>query len=386
MTRAPVNPKVLQWACERSGIAHEELEKKFKKLPAWEKGEAQPTMKQAKDFAKAVYVPFSYLFLSKPPEEPLPISDFRTIGNSKKKVERPSPNLLDMIYICQERQDWYQEFVRVSGESAISFVGSVTTRTSPKKVATTMRGTLGFDVKDRRQASTWTDALRLFIKQAEDAGVLVMKSGIVMSNTRRLLDPQEFRGFALSDPFAPLVFINSADTMAAHMFTLAHELAHLWLGKSGLSNIKIVPGKGFQDEEVWCNAVAAELLVPLDLLHKEIRIDEPLDNALSRLAESFKVSNLVILRRLLDAKQINRSDFNAKWETESERLRNLSQRNKGGGNFYRTTMSRVGRRFTSALVVSTLEGQTLYRDAFHMLGVSNTKTFNGLAREAKVIE
>ena len=152
------------------------------------------------------------------------------------------------------------------------------------------------------------------------------------------------------------------------MFTLAHELAHVWLGASALSNLGAVPNSGFCREEVWCNAVAAELLVPLRVLQSDLRRNEPLDESLPRLARAFKVSTLVILRRLLDADWLTRENFDTAWAQESERLRTRVQAGNGG-NFYRTTVARVGRRFARALVVSTLEGQTLYRDAFRMLGI-----------------
>ena len=382
MIRAPVNPALLRWVRERAGIAQEELTAKFKKLPEWEDGKTRPTLKQAEAFARAVHAPVGYLFLSEPPEEAVPIPDFRTFTGHA--VTRPSPNLLDTIYVCQERQNWYRDFARVAGEPSLGFVGSASVNTDPETVAARMRETLGFDLAVRRECPTWTDALRLFIRQADDAGVLVMVSGVVMSNSHRRLDPGEFRGFALSDPLAPLIFINGKDTKAAQMFTLAHELAHIWLGVTALSNLGAAPGTGFRSEEVWCNAVAAELLVPLEALRSDLRRNEPLPDALSRLARIFKVSTLVILRRLLDAGWLTRERFNTAWAQENERLKKLAQ-SGSGGDFYRTTVARTGRRFTRALVVSTLEGQTLYRDAFRMLGVKKTQTFNNLGREAGVM-
>ena len=379
MTRITINSDLLHWARERSGIAREELAAKFRKLPEWESGEMQPTLKQVEAFARAVHVPVGYLFLTEPPEEPIPIPDFRTIAG--QAMTRPSPNLLDTIYICQERQNWYRDFVRVAREPELAFVGSATVETPPETVASEMRKMLGFDLAARRKCSTWTEALRLFIRQADEAGVLVMVSGVVMSNNRRRLDPAEFRGFALSDPLAPLIFVNSVDTKAAQMFTLAHELAHIWLGASALSNLGVVPGQGFRREEVWCNAVAAELLVPLVALRADLQENEPLPDALSRLARIFKVSTLVILRRVLDAGRINRARFDSEWAKEFERLQTFPQTGSGGGDFYRTTLARVSHRFARALVVSTLEGQTLYRDAFRMLGVRKTETFNNLGRE-----
>ena len=328
-------------------------------------------------------MPVGYLFLTEPPEEAVPIPDFRTYATHE--VTRPSPNLLDTIYTCQERQSWYRGFVRVSRQPELNFVGSATVKASPETVAEEMRETLGFDLATRQKCPTWTNALRLFIRQAEKTGVLVMVSGVVTSNNRRHLDPTEFRGFALSDPFAPLIFINGRDTKAAQMFTLAHELAHIWLGASALSNLGVAPRSGFRREEMWCNATAAELLVPLTALQSDLRRDEPLPDAVSRLARAFKVSTLVILRRLLDAGWIERDRFDVAWEWEVERLRAFVQRGGSGGDFYRTTLARVSRRFAHALFVSTLEGHTLYRDAFRMLGVKKTETFNSLGRKIGVM-
>ena len=355
MNRVSVKPELLRWARERAGITQEDLATKFRKLPEWENGEVKPTLKQLEAFARTVHVPFGYLFCSEPPEEAVPIPDFRTLGG--KAVTRLSPNSLETIYSCQGRQSWYRDYARVNGEPELSFVGSVSTRASPTSVAAQMRDALAFDIAARSECRTWPDALRLFIRQADAAGVLVMVSGIVMSNTHRRLDPAEFRGFALCDAIAPLVFVNGTDTKAAQMFTLAHELAHIWLGTTALSNLGATPAEGFRDEEVWCNAVAAEFLVPLDALRSQLRREEPLAEALSRLARTFKVSTLVILRRLLDAGWLARDRFESAWKQENQHLQEIGQRGSAGGNFHRATVARVGRRFARALVASTLEGR-----------------------------
>ena len=334
-------------------------------------------------FARAVHVPVGYLFLDEPSEESITISDFRTF--SGQAVTRPSPNLLDTIYACQERQSWYRDYVQVARQPNLDFVGGATVGMSPEIVATQMRKVLGFDVATRRKCPTWTDAVRLLIRQADEIGVLVMVSGVVMNNNRRRLDPAEFRGFALSDSLAPLIFVNGADSKAAQMFTLAHELAHIWLGSTALSNLGLAPGQGYSREEVWCNAVAAELLLPLAELRIDLKEDDPLPEALKRLARTFKVSTLVILRRMLDANWLSREQFDAAWMQETEHLRVFFQARESGGDFYRTTLARVSRRFARALVVSTLEGQTLYRDAFRMLGISKTQSFNKLGREVGVM-
>jgi Zn-dependent peptidase ImmA (M78 family)/transcriptional regulator with XRE-family HTH domain len=382
MTRVKVSPELLVWARERAGLEIADLEHRFPKINAWEAEEVQPTIKQLEGFARAVHVPVGYLFLPSPPEEPLPIPDFRTMDG--QGVRRPSPELLDMVYACQERQGWYKEFSLTNRLPEAEFVGSVGLKDRPVAVAASMAETLAFDLDARVSCRTWEEALRLFIAQADSVGVLVMVSGVVLSNNNRKLDPQEFRGFALADQRAPLVFINGSDSKSAQMFTLAHELAHLWLGSTAVSDASAIPNGGHRREEVWCNAVAAELLVPLAALRKDLQ-DETVEQALGRLTRRYKVSSLVMLRRLLDANWLDREAFDIAWATERARLREIAERGGGGGDFYRTTLSRVSRRFARALVASTLEGQTLYRDAFRMLGVAKTETFNHIGQEVGIL-
>lgn len=377
MTRIAVSPDMLRWARDRARLDVLALAARFPKLEAWEASEVQPTLKQLEAYARATHAPIGFFFLPEPPVEPVPIPDFRTMAN--RAIARPSPDLLDTVYACQERQAWYRDFALIDGQPPLPFVGALSANVAPVQAAEQIRRTLGFDVDARRDCRTWAEALRLFIEQAESIGVMVMVSGVVLNNNYRHLDPQEFRGFALADDRAPLVFINGADSKAAQMFTLAHELAHLWLGQSALSDVSADETSG-NAIETWCNQVAAELLVPMDVFLGELVADEPAHDALSRLARRFKVSTLVVLRRLADAGRLDRNAFFRAYRDELERLRNIAAAGAGGGDFYRTTASRVSKRFARALVESTLEGRTLYRDAFRMLGIAKTSTFNEFGR------
>jgi Zn-dependent peptidase ImmA (M78 family) len=379
MIRVEVKPELLRWARERARIDLGVLSERFPQLGAWERGEIRPTLKQVERFAKATYTPIGLLFLQEPPVERVPIPDFRTIAG--KRIERPSPDLLDTIYVCQQRQEWYRDFARSGGEEPNSFVGSTRMANDIERIAETMRRSLGFDLDQRQRIPTWSDALRLFIEQAEALGILVMCSGVVLNNNRRRLDPEEFRGFAIADEFAPLVFLNGADTKAAQMFTLAHELVHIWIGQSALSNAQASQLPEHQVER-WCNQVAAELLVPLSSLRGEYRSRGDLREETDRLARRFKVSTLVILRRIHDAGGMTREQFWQAYEEELERLRAIPK--GSGGDFYLTQAARVSKRFARALVVSTLEGQTLYRDALRMLGFSKPATFQELGRSLGV--
>ena len=379
MMRVEVRPELLRWARERSGLDIPVLARRFPHLDSWERGEAHPTLKQLEGFAKFTHTPVGYLFLSEPPVEHVPIPDFRTIGN--ERTGRPSPDLLDTIYLCQQRQEWYRNHARSMGEASLTFVGSVQVTGDVVRTAALIRTALGFDIEERRRMPTWTDALRRFLEQADALGVLVMVSGVVGSNNRRHLDPQEFRGFALSDHLAPLVFINGADTKAAQMFTLAHELAHIWLGQSAVSDAEasVVPE---HDVERWCNQVAAELLVPLDVLRDEYDRGADLSTETNRLARRFKVSTLVVLHRMHDAGGLTRQQLWKANEAELERLRALPK--GSGGDFYLTLGARASKRFARALVVSTLEGQSSFTEAFRLLGFKKMSTFRDLGNSLGV--
>ena len=330
------------------------------------------------------------LLLSEPPRESLSIPDFRVFEG--KNIETLSSALLDTFYSCQECQEWYRDYAQMSGQPRLDFIGSASLKTPHEVVAAKMRETLGFSLAIQKKYSTWEKVLSELINLARNAGVLVMMSRVVMNNRHRRLDLKEFRGFALSDEYAPLIFINGKDTEAARMFTLAHELAHLWLGNSALSNLETVkrPSRQRYDErEVWCNAVAAEFLVPLSALKEHLsqsNNNNPIDN-LSELARVFKVSELVILRRLLDGKKIDREEFDAAYEEKKRAY--ASQESTPtfmkSPPVYSMVLKRVGRRFAQALVTDTLEGKTLYRDAFRMLGIDKTKDFTQLGSKVGVI-
>lgn len=373
--RVPVGSAMLRWARERSGTSEADVAQRFPFFEDWKTGRVVPTLKQLEGFAQAMHVPVGYLFLPEPPDETLPVTDFRTMGD--KRIQRASPDLLDTVYLCQQRQDWYRDYARVHRESPISFVGSISIKADVVSVAAQMSELLSFSSAER--GSNWSEALRLLIESADQRGVLVMLSGVVGSNTHRKLDPREFRGFALADSLAPVIFINGADTKAAQIFTLAHELVHIWLGESGVDDADV---SSMSDDvtELFCNQVAAEFLLPaVSLVGVSIDRDELADE-LERLARVFKVSTLVVLRRLFDTGFFTLPQFRRAYAEERDRILALIEgRPSGGGDFYNTQPIRVSKRFARALIESTREGQTLHRDAFQMLGFKKISTFNELA-------
>lgn len=379
--RVKVEPRTLEWALRRGRRTPENLRKRFPRLDAWLAGEHQPTLKQLEDFATATNTALGLLMLREPPTEALPIPDFRTMRDVE--LAAPSADLLDTIYACERRQAWFKEHVRFEGrEDDLAWIGQAGPSDSPEMVADALRVRLGFDMATRSSLKTWEAALRLLVDRTEALGVLVMVNGVVGTNTHRKLDPQEFRGFVLADSLAPLIFVNGADTKSAQMFTLAHELAHLCLGASGVSDVAVEPepmGRG--GIESWCNRVAADLLVPAADLHGELQDAPDWSEEIRRLARRFKVSTLVVLRRLREMGVLG-DDFWEIYRREEQRVTALAAKNKStGGDFYLTHPRRVSPTFAQSVIASAMEGTTLYREAMQLLGLRSVATFERLGRE-----
>jgi Zn-dependent peptidase ImmA (M78 family) len=346
--RVEISPELLAWARQRSGVTFGDLSRRFPALGAWERHEQLPTMKQLEGYAQATHTPVGYFFLPTPPIERVPIPDYRTIGDVG--VRSPSANLLDTIYQCEQRQDWYREYSRLNLLDPVGLIGTYTTATPPQEAADAIREALAFGVDNR--ASTWADALRILIDRIENLGVLVMVNGVVGSNTHRKLDPREFRGFALADKTAPLIFINGADTKAAQIFTLIHEFTHLWLGETALDDLDLSSLPGSKIER-WCNVVTAEVLVPIAAVRNERQPGESVSDQIQRIAQRYKVSTLVGLRRLYDAGLLDWTEYRAEYQAELDRVMAIiNERTPGGGNFCPAFWDWIDRAHTAGIVYS----------------------------------
>lgn len=375
MTKIYVKPNIIRWASDRSGSSISALEKHFPKIRSWIREQDKPTLKQVEKLARRTNTPFGYFFLSEPPEEHLPIPFFRTVG--EEGVFSPSPNLLDTMYVMQQRQEWMRDFLVEQGQAALPFVASAKINENLQEVANDIRKKLGLTEQWAAQHTTWTAALRELYQRIEKIGVLVVASGVVGNNPHRKLDINEFRGFVLYDELAPLIFVNSVDGKAAQMFTLAHEIAHIWFGSSAAFDLRELQPATDATEQV-CNAVAAEVLVPeaeFRRIWPDIRReDEPFQLA----ARNFKVSPLVAARRALDLGLVSRTkflDFYATYENDERRRRN---RKDDGGDFWANQNFRIGRRFGVAVVNAVKEGKLLYNEAYRLTGLSG-KTFEKYA-------
>ncbi|MAT96848.1 MAG: DNA-binding protein [Anaerolineaceae bacterium] len=375
MTQAIVTPELLRWARGRAEVALEEVAKSAnvspEKVASWEQGESYPTLRQARKIANKLKIPFGYLYLSNPPEDKIPLPDFRK--PSHFNIQSISLELHTLIQDTLRKQEWYREYLLSEGESRLHFVGQYGMSNDPSIVATSIGEIVEINHDLRRQAHSWSDFLRLIVLKSEKARILVLRTGVVQNNNNRPLNPDEFRGFAISDDIAPLVLINSKDAIAAQVFTLAHELAHLWLGRSGISNYDIIDTLVTQplnrDIEDYCNQVATELLVPKEsFLNFWSSQNNALSN-LSQIAREYWVSTIVILRRALDLEIIDREQFFTHYRQEIEKQTDVTARSSEGGHFYNTFYARHSKQLTEGIVNATLEGNLLYRDAASLLGV-----------------
>ncbi len=367
MSRIAVSPQVLLWARKRAGLELADLSAKFPRLRDWEAQAAQPTLKQLERFANATRVPFGFLFLPEPPEVPLPFTDFRTVEN--RHPQGISPELVDTIQLMQRRQAWLRDERIEAGAEPLSFVGSARPSDDPSAIGQEMRRLVGLDQDWAQRVPTWTSAVGELRNAIENLGIMAVINGVVGNNTHRRLEVKEFRGFALSDPYAPLIFVNGADAKSAQMFTLAHELAHLWLGEAGegLSGFPDLRPDGGAVER-FCDQAAAEFLVPAAEMRAAWPSVAHRDTPFEKLAGRFKVSPVVIGCRALDLRLVDREEFFSFYRHYTQR--EFSKKQSGqGGDFYNNQNTRVGTLFGLQVIRAAKEGRIGFKEAYDLSGL-----------------
>lgn len=370
MPDAHINPAMLRWASDRSNLDLLDLATASKKpvevVSGWFEGTATPTFKQAQQLARRLKVPFGYLFLAEPPDDRLPLADFRRHPGQQEATA--SVDLRDVISDVLLKQDWYREFRLESEAEPVTEVGRFEPGTAVSVVVDDISESLSFEAEVRPQTKT-DQFLRAFVKQIEDLGILVMRNGIVRQATNRTLDVDEFRGFSLTDPMAPVIFINNVDSNAAQIFTLAHELAHIWTGQGGISDADMTVAGPPTDIEAYCNAVAGELLLPWSqVADRWMSHRSSLDQWASAVAQEFHVSTVMVARQLWQHEAIAAQDFFDYYESQRANWRR-KPRASPGGDYYLNVPIRSSRLLTQAILDSVRASGTSVRDASRLLGV-----------------
>lgn len=362
-----LTPSVLQFYIDNAEIPYEILQEKCKYIDLFLSGEKNPTFKQISDVAKKLNVPTGLLLLPKPIEIDNKKLEFRTVGSTE--IGKMSENLRDTIADMEKKQDFLRDIV----EDDLDFIGSISINDDLESTTTKIRKLLGIDVLWQSEVDNNSDAFKFFRKRLNSLGISVFLNGIVGQHTRRPLDIKEFRGFTLIDKKVPLIFINSTDTDAGRLFTLIHEFIHLVLGSSGIVNKIYLDDYSFSPLEAFANKVTAEILVPkTELLNKK-------SNDIPALARNFKVSEYVIVRRLLDCQILTQADY-SDYVKELEKLyksRKENQKKSSGGNYYNTAQSRIDNSFFHIVKNAIHSDKVTYTKAFDVLGVS-ARSFKGL--------
>ncbi|MEZ2742646.1 ImmA/IrrE family metallo-endopeptidase [Paenalcaligenes hominis] len=360
MSRVQIKPEIVKWAAEQAGLPILDFATRISPRDAEQiiKGSfSEPQILKASKIAK---VEFYELFLQSPPPAPdLPIIDFRT---EKNKASPLSKDFFDTYHDIQYKQEWYKDYLLRMGADPLPFIGSHSSTDNHKVIARDIRRLLSLE--DRPKASDPSAYYSLLAQKVEDVGVLIFKNGIVGNNTHRPLSVSEFRGFTICDPIAPVIFINGRDAPAAWVFTLMHELAHLLRGDSALSDAS---RESTVNEEVFCNKVAAETLVPESLLanfwEKSLKLN-PKDR-ITDAQKIFKVSLAVLARRAYDLRFISKDLYLELIEYQPKQSKSKSS----GGDHYATVPIRNSKTLTKTVSSLAAVGALSFREAGRLLQI-----------------
>jgi len=379
MSVAYINPKILIWAKSRKGVDENRVESFHANYFDWEKGISKPTFNQAKKLAKILKIPFGYLYLSNPPKENVPIADLRTIGDEALNVY--SVDLLEVLEDAERKQDWYRDYLTNEEADQRKFIGKYSAYDSIDVIAQDITKELKIDVKSRNKKQ---DILKYITDRAEEAGIVVLRNSKVGSNTHRILDVDEFRGFALNDKYAPLVFVNSVDFKSAQIFTLMHEIAHLWINVDGVSNVSVHSNIIKNDIEKLCNSVAAEVLVPkAEFLIFWEKYNDDFEKRCDKIRQRFQVSSIVIARRALDFNLISKNEFFEYYNKLKQIWKNRKEIPKKGGSFYNSFLISNSKTLTNAICDAVVSNHILIRNAASLLNVK-TSTLAHYISESRI--
>lgn len=354
--KANITPKILKWARESARMSEEIAANKVSisidKLKEWENGETQPTIRQAETLAKAYRRPFALFFLPDIPRNFQPLQDFR-----KKDAKPLSTGSIFIIREIQQKQAWIKDVYEENKETPLAFVGRFDLQSNPIEVANDILNTLQINpshyVKD--------NPINEWIEKAESKGVFISRTSFIHSRLK--LDSDELQGFSIADKYAPFVFVNSDDWNAPQLFTLVHELAHIWIAASGISN-EIEPEIKHKDKlhpvEIFCNEVAANALMPANIMRTFSQRTFENSNSLFKAAKDLGISSFAFLFRAFSLNLISldtyrklkkEADIEFKAFLQKEEEKKLKQKQqKGGPDYYRLLVNKNSHLFTQVVM------------------------------------
>jgi Zn-dependent peptidase ImmA (M78 family)/transcriptional regulator with XRE-family HTH domain len=383
---APVNHAILEWARKQTDFTPEQAVTRAgikglksrgltaeERLVKWESGQEKPTLNELELIAKAYRRPLLTFFLSEPPRVETRLQDFRTVGD--RPVAKGSPEFSAFRRQIEALQKTVRQLVEEQGGKPLEFINSANMSMTPTAIAQGIRSEFQFSFRDQQQVQSSEELFNTLRDKAGEAGVFVLRKADLGSGHSKI-SVEEFRGLVISDPIAPFIVVNPNDARPALLFTLVHELAHLWLGESGISNfdaLRIGPFD-YQEREVFCNEVAAEFLVPENVLANEWQrvMNTELEFAIQSLADRFKVSRVVVARRLLDFQKITSDTYwemYNQWRDEWSTVRERQRESEGGPGYFIITKSKLGSKLLNTVIGAAYDGRLSFRNASKLLGI-----------------
>ena len=356
--KAYITPNVLKWARESARMVEETAAAKVSvtvdRLKEWEVGISRPTIRQAQTLAKAYKRPFALFFLPEVPRDFQTLQDFRKSGS--KSLTTSS---IFIIREIQQKQTWISDVYSENQEDKLAFVGRFSMKDNSQVVAQDILTTLKINpasYKTNTPIKEWIDA-------AETNGIFVSRASFIHSRLK--LDSEELQGFAIADPHAPFVFVNSEDWNAPQLFTLVHELAHIWIAETGISNeveLEIKQKGKFHPVELFCNEVAANALMPKEIVLSFDVESFQTSKDVFKIAKQLGVSSFALLVRALNLGIISAPvyqklkkqadiEYAEYLKREAEKKSKQKEKEKPGGpNYFLLQLNRNSRLFTQTVL------------------------------------
>lgn len=385
-----MNAELFRWARETAGLdaaaAAKALGLKPAKLEAIEQGNYEPSRPQLLNMAKVYRRPLITFYLPKPPERGERGEDFRTLPPDRTQADDA---LLDaLIRDVRSRQSVVRALAEEEDEAQpLPYIGSCTMRDSSNVVLASIKEVLRIDLAEYRRQKNAEEAFAYLRAQAERAGIFVLLMGNLGTH-HSAIAVETFRGFAIADAFAPFIVINDQDARTAWSFTLLHEIAHLWLGTTGVS------GTSFEKAiERFCNDVASSFLLPANELDElNIGVDTTSARAIELItvfANKRFVSRKMVAYGLLKAQRIDLETWRALdaalfklWQKEKATQKEKSRESENGPNYYVVRRHRLGRALLGFVERSMGAGALTPVKAAKVLGVKPRSVYPLLAAKA----
>ncbi len=378
--KAFITPMILKWARESARISLEDSAKKvnvsIEKFTTWENGTEYPTIRQAQILAKTYRRPFSLFFLPEIPRDFHPLQDFRK--SDSLKLDTAS---LFIIREIQQKQTWISELFEDSREEPLNFVGKFSINSNAKDVANDILTTLNITPGNYQK-----EPIKEWVEKTELAGIFISRTSFIHS--KLVLNKDIIQGFAIADKFAPFIFINSKNWKAPQLFTLVHELAHIWISESGISNeIDIDFSEKniskYNPVELFCNQVAANVLMPEEKIRELSNYDFSSNKEIFQNAKIFGISSFALLVRALKLNIITQAEYKSlKLEAENEFANFLEReelkkekqkKNAGGPDPYLLKLNKNSRLFTRVVMDSFKTGMISPSIASNLLNTQINK-------------